>query len=146
MAAHPKYTWCTSKTQRSEAETKVHTTGGAFCWLNTYLWSMVWYILAIMLLTHNQQGGDPTKQRRPSDLQERGQPKETPEAPNTTESLHTNWLEDADMLPLLLPKARILRYGYASQGWGPEGTQTDVRTIGRKLLAHLSDLRKVGRH
>jgi len=58
---------------------------------------------------------------------------------------YVNWLEDSNMLPSLLPDARIMRYGYESAGWGPNGLIAKPADISQRLLHALAGERRVRR-
>ncbi|KAL6246170.1 hypothetical protein RBB50_007323 [Rhinocladiella similis] len=56
-----------------------------------------------------------------------------------------NWLQKEDMLPAIVPNARIMRFGYKSKWMGDESegpTRTSVRTISPRLLDALKRKRK----
>jgi hypothetical protein len=59
------------------------------------------------------------------------------------DSKYVNWLEDEHMLPAVLPNARLMRYGYESSCWGPDGMITRPDDIGQRLLYALAEERKV---
>lgn len=65
------------------------------------------------------------------------------EHPDWNKVHFVNWLEDEHMLPAVLPSARVMRYGYESQGWGPDGLITKPEDISQRLLRALADERKV---
>jgi hypothetical protein len=54
-----------------------------------------------------------------------------------------NWLADEDMLPYNVPTARILRYGYMSQWFGPTAVRLDMSALAVRLLLSLRRDRKV---
>jgi hypothetical protein len=54
-----------------------------------------------------------------------------------------NWLSDPNMLPLAIPNARIMRYGYESAWFGHEAMQTRVSAVARRLLISLRRERRV---
>lgn len=59
-----------------------------------------------------------------------------------------NWLQKEDMLPAIVPNARIMRFGYKSKWMGDESegpTRTSVRTISPRLLDALKRKRKVSK-
>lgn len=45
-----------------------------------------------------------------------------------------HWLKDKDMLQKVIPKARILVFGYRSQWFGPGATNANLPTISGDLL------------
>ncbi|EWC43932.1 hypothetical protein DRE_01284 [Drechslerella stenobrocha 248] len=51
---------------------------------------------------------------------------------------YVNWLSDPRMLPLAVPTARIMRYGYKSRWFGGETIRQDVTTVADRLLVALS--------
>jgi hypothetical protein len=53
------------------------------------------------------------------------------------------WLKDADMLPSMIPNARIMRYGYISQWFGDDAIRQKTTTIADHLLRALKRVRKV---
>ena len=61
--------------------------------------------------------------------------------PKTNE--YIDWLQDKNMLPKLVPTARILRFGYRSDPWGPNGVRTRGRDISQKLVFALQKEREV---
>lgn len=56
---------------------------------------------------------------------------------------YVNWLSDTDMLPAVVPDARIMRYGYQSQWFGDEAISQKVSTVAQRLLLNLRRDRKV---
>lgn len=54
-----------------------------------------------------------------------------------------DWLSDSDMLPLAVPEARIMRFGYDSLWLGKEPIRTKLSIIADKLLLVLSREREV---
>ena len=59
-----------------------------------------------------------------------------------------NWLTHAEMLPRDIPKARIMRFGYKSEWFGPveaETKKTLVPDVAQMLLTGLEDCRDVSR-
>lgn len=58
-------------------------------------------------------------------------------------SNYVDWLSDPSMLPSVLPKARIMRFGYRSAWFGKDCISTTPRTISQDLLCHLVRMRKV---
>ncbi|KAH8689728.1 hypothetical protein GQ44DRAFT_720443 [Phaeosphaeriaceae sp. PMI808] len=48
-----------------------------------------------------------------------------------------NWLDKEDMLPAVVPNARIMRYGYQSQWFGEEVMRQKVSTVAQRLLLAL---------
>ena len=56
---------------------------------------------------------------------------------------YTTWLTEEDMLPAALPKARIMRYGYASDWFGKDMVQTRASSIAKNLLNGVLNKRKV---
>ncbi|KAH8696892.1 hypothetical protein GQ44DRAFT_789090 [Phaeosphaeriaceae sp. PMI808] len=48
-----------------------------------------------------------------------------------------NWLEAKDMLPAVVPSARIMRYGYQSQWFGNGAMGQKVSTVAQRLLLAL---------
>lgn len=58
---------------------------------------------------------------------------------------YVNWLEDTEMLPFVVPNARIMRYGYESQWFGDDTVNTvrlDPSAIAEQLLEELNFERK----
>ncbi|KAI9666161.1 MAG: hypothetical protein M1821_004096 [Bathelium mastoideum] len=53
-----------------------------------------------------------------------------------------NWLSDQEMLPAVIPEARILRYGYESAWFGPDAMRQRVSTVAKRLLLTLRRKRK----
>ncbi|KAI9691166.1 MAG: hypothetical protein M1822_008786 [Bathelium mastoideum] len=53
-----------------------------------------------------------------------------------------NWLSDQEMLPAVMPEARILRYGYESAWFGPDAMRQRVSTVAKRLLLTLRRKRK----
>jgi hypothetical protein len=56
---------------------------------------------------------------------------------------YINWLSDPDMLPAVVPNARIMRYGYNSAWFGEDRITTSPRIVGQRLLQQLKLKRKV---
>ncbi|KAL8816780.1 MAG: hypothetical protein Q9191_008267, partial [Dirinaria sp. TL-2023a] len=56
---------------------------------------------------------------------------------------YVNWLKDRDMLPAIVPDARIMRYGYQSQWFGDEAISQKTSTVAQRLLLSLRRARKV---
>jgi hypothetical protein len=56
---------------------------------------------------------------------------------------YINWLSDSDMLPNVVPNARIMRYGYNSAWFGVNMTTTSPRIVSQKLLEQLKFKREV---
>ena len=56
---------------------------------------------------------------------------------------YINWLSDPDMLPAVVPRARIMRYGYESQWFGDNTIRQRVSTVADRLLRSLQRRRKV---
>jgi hypothetical protein len=56
---------------------------------------------------------------------------------------YINWLSDPDMLPTVVPSARIMRYGYHSAWFGVDMTATSPRIISQNLLGQLKSKREV---
>jgi curved DNA-binding protein CbpA len=54
-----------------------------------------------------------------------------------------NWLADPAMLPMAVPDARIMRFGYDSLWLGKEAIKTKLSTIANKLLLVLNREREV---
>lgn len=57
---------------------------------------------------------------------------------------YISWLEEANMLPAVVPHARIMRYGYESQWFGNQAMQQSASTVAQRLLLALKSRRKVG--
>ncbi|OAP55816.1 hypothetical protein AYL99_09968 [Fonsecaea erecta] len=53
-----------------------------------------------------------------------------------------NWLEEEDMLPVEVPQARIMRYGYKSGWFGVEAIKQSARTTAERFLTALRRERK----
>ncbi|KAG9228858.1 hypothetical protein BJ875DRAFT_342435, partial [Amylocarpus encephaloides] len=58
-------------------------------------------------------------------------------------SQYVNWLEKPDMLPSVVPNARIMRYGYMSRWYGDEAICQKTSTVAQRLLMSLKRARKV---
>jgi hypothetical protein len=58
---------------------------------------------------------------------------------------YVNWLKDEDMLPLVVPNARILRYGYESGWFGDDAIRQKVSTVAKRFLLALMRERKVSK-
>lgn len=54
-----------------------------------------------------------------------------------------NWLEEPDMLPAVVPTARIMRYGYKSGWFGQDSIKQTAGAVAQKLLVALRRKRKV---
>jgi hypothetical protein len=54
-----------------------------------------------------------------------------------------NWLHEADMLPAVAPRARIMRYGYQSQWFGGGAMRQKASTVAQRLLLALRRRREV---
>jgi hypothetical protein len=54
-----------------------------------------------------------------------------------------NWLEAEDMLPKIVPSARIMRYGYESKWFGEGAIKQKASTVAQRLLLALKRERKV---
>ena len=54
-----------------------------------------------------------------------------------------NWLQDPSMLPQALPKARIMRFGYASRWFGEETIRQSLPSIANSFLSALCEEREV---
>ena len=54
-----------------------------------------------------------------------------------------NWLTDSNMLPSVLPHARIFRFGYESEWLGSKAIQVKISTIANQLLQALKSLYSV---
>jgi pimeloyl-ACP methyl ester carboxylesterase len=52
-----------------------------------------------------------------------------------------NWLDNEEMLPAVLPNARVLRYGYLSEWFGENALRTRAASIGARLLDELESMR-----
>ena len=62
------------------------------------------------------------------------------------EGKYINWLADDEMLPSKLSNARVMRFGYRSEWFGPENVETKktfVPDIARMLLKELEHCREV---
>lgn len=59
------------------------------------------------------------------------------------EERYVNWLKDPHMLPKVLPQARIMRYGYASQWFGDDAIVVKTSTVAERLLRSLNRERRV---
>lgn len=62
---------------------------------------------------------------------------------DTPEERVVNWLGDHQMLPAVVPLARIMRYGYQSQWFGEETIGLKASTVAQRLLLSLQRERKV---
>jgi len=58
---------------------------------------------------------------------------------------YVNWLSDPAMLPKVVPNARIMRYGYKSQWFGPNAIKQNSSRVARRLLIALRRERQVKR-
>lgn len=56
---------------------------------------------------------------------------------------YVNWLNQKGMLPVVVPRARIMRYGYGSRWFGEEAVKTKASSISQPFLFDLKDFRKV---
>lgn len=54
-----------------------------------------------------------------------------------------NWLGDQRFLPAVVPRARIMRYGYNSRWFGKEATRTKTSDISQAFLLDLKEFREV---
>jgi hypothetical protein len=54
-----------------------------------------------------------------------------------------NWLDDKDMLPVVAPNARIMRYGYESTWFGEGAMQQNTSEVARRMLLALIRKREV---
>ena len=54
-----------------------------------------------------------------------------------------NWLHADDMLPAIVPYARIMRYGYQSQWFGEGAMRQNVSRVAQRLLLALRRKREV---
>lgn len=63
---------------------------------------------------------------------------EDPQGQSSEASRYIDWVKDKEMLPSLMPKARIMRFGYRSDSWGPDAVQTRGMDISFKLLYPLA--------
>lgn len=54
-----------------------------------------------------------------------------------------NWLQEEKMLPVVILNARIMRYGYKSDWFGPDAIEQSARTVAPRLLFSLRWKRKV---
>jgi len=54
-----------------------------------------------------------------------------------------NWLQDDQLLPSIVPRARIMRYGYDSQWFGDDVIEARASRISQRLLQALQRTRKV---
>jgi hypothetical protein len=60
-----------------------------------------------------------------------------------TSSNRIDWLQDETMLPSILPNARIMRYGYQSDGFGRDGSgSVRVAEVAQTLLKLLQEERE----
>jgi hypothetical protein len=62
---------------------------------------------------------------------------------NENEQRYVNWLKDVEMLPSVVPNARIMRYGYESQWFGPDAIRQNTSTVADRFLLTLKRARKV---
>ncbi|KAK5562080.1 hypothetical protein LTR43_012325, partial [Exophiala xenobiotica] len=53
-----------------------------------------------------------------------------------------NWLQEEKMLPVVILNARIMRYGYKSDWFGPDAIEQSARTVAPRLLFSLRWKRK----
>jgi hypothetical protein len=61
-------------------------------------------------------------------------------------SHYVNWLEDPNMLPSIVPNARIMRYGYMSEWFGDNAILQTTTTLATRLLMDIKRVRKVCLH
>lgn len=61
-------------------------------------------------------------------------------------SHYVNWLEKEDMLPSVVPNARIMRYGYMSRWYGDDAIRQKTTTVADRLLISLKRVRRVSRY
>lgn len=61
----------------------------------------------------------------------------------TWETGNVNWLRDIQMLPSIVPTARIMRYGYESRWYGDNPIQQSVESVSSSLLQDLRNERTV---
>jgi hypothetical protein len=54
-----------------------------------------------------------------------------------------NWLQEKDMLPAVVPNARIMRFGYKSNWFGPDSIGHSARTVAKRLVPVLEQEREV---
>lgn len=54
-----------------------------------------------------------------------------------------SWLTDDNMLPSVIPQARIFRFGYESEWLGSKAVQVKISTIANQLLQALKSLDSV---
>ncbi len=59
------------------------------------------------------------------------------------EPKYVNWLQDAHMLPRVVPNTRIMRYGYESRWLGEDAIRLKASTVAQRLLRALNAARKV---
>jgi hypothetical protein len=62
---------------------------------------------------------------------------------NENEQRYVNWLQDQNMLPSVVPNARIMRYGYESQWFGPDAIRLNASTVAPRFLLALNRAREV---
>jgi hypothetical protein len=58
-------------------------------------------------------------------------------------SNYVNWLKDPPLLPAVVPRARIMRYGYDSRWFGEGAIKTKTSDISQLFLMGLKRLREV---
>jgi hypothetical protein len=56
---------------------------------------------------------------------------------------YVNWLKDERFLPAIVPRARIMRYGYSSQWFGKDAIKTKTSDISQAFLLDLDEFREV---
>ena len=56
---------------------------------------------------------------------------------------YVNWLSDARILTAVVPRARVMRYAYRSQGFWEETIGLKASTVAQRLLPGLTQERKV---
>ncbi|KAK5327659.1 hypothetical protein LTR93_003045 [Exophiala xenobiotica] len=61
------------------------------------------------------------------------------------DSHRINWLQEEDMLPAEVPNARIMRYGYKSNWFGPDSIGQSARNVAKRLLHVLEQEREAVR-
>lgn len=64
------------------------------------------------------------------------------ESQKATSSDYVDWLQDETMLPNIVPNARIMRYGYWSDGFGRDGVPARASEIAQTLLKFLQKKRE----
>ena len=101
---------------------------------------MAWSVVAVHGI-----GADPdwTWTASETDEEAKVRAKKMKVAVEEIEKIRTNWLEAPNMLPKVIPKARIMRFGYESHWFGDTAVKQSVSSVADILLQRLVQKRKV---